>query len=461
MDQGPRAGLAVLENNLDIHAHACGEYLLHELQTGVSAEVVAKDLLSKYLVRATMQRVVAYRHYREQLGEYWTAEHLERLHWDFLYSLVSLHKTLGRSQNRTSPHGRVRGMQELTAARVSLCQELGLSEELVPLENLGAFFGRHERHARLPLMYADASVVKDAVPRSVVEAYEKTFLGEDLPETAFLSMGTAGAGSYERAMAVARDSKYIVFPKASADACLVVAYSLLKCALVFARQAWQGTRLTPIQATWAPKYDLPDFRFWVMYGSWSSCKACGSYFFNDKHFSEAVYQDQVTSTTPGLLAAHRRGVPDDPVCHASGRVGISSRWWYLPGMYTPSVERCHCCSGAETSGALLTRRMAERSTGPVVSTTRELYRIPVVAKSGGQAKECVSWPRYFRLRPGRPKYARVDRGGAARTGHSRIEDRREKGGVWCCPPIQLEEGGPLAGVLQEGAGHFQLLTTNY
>ena len=91
--KAPAQALAVLENNLDIHAHACGEYLLHELQTGVSAEVVAKDLLSKYLVRATMQRVVAYRHYREQLGEYWTAEHLERLHWDFLYSLVSLHKT--------------------------------------------------------------------------------------------------------------------------------------------------------------------------------------------------------------------------------------------------------------------------------------------------------------------------------------------------------------------------------
>ncbi len=181
--KAPAQALAVLENNLDIHAHACGEYLLHELQTGVSAEVVAKDLLSKYLVRATMQRVVAYRHYREQLGEYWTAEHLERLHWDFLYSQVSLHKTLGRAKMRSdSQHGRVRGMQELTAARVSLCQELVLSEELVPLENLRVFFGRHERHARLPLMYADASVVKDAVPAPSWKRMKKPFLERTCPK---------------------------------------------------------------------------------------------------------------------------------------------------------------------------------------------------------------------------------------------------------------------------------------
>ncbi len=132
-----------------------------------------------------------------------------------------------------------------------------------------------------------------------------------------------------------------------------------------------------------------------MYGSWSLCQACGSYFFNDKYFSEAVYQDQVTSTTPDLLAAHRRGVPDDPVCHAPGEVGVSSRWWYLPGMYSPSVDRCHCCTGAESGGEALTRRMAGSSTGPVVSRTGELYRIPLVVKSGGEAKECVSWPRYW------------------------------------------------------------------
>ena len=84
-------------------------------------------------------------------------------------------------------------------------------------------------------------VVKDTVSRSAVEAYEKTFLATDLPGTAFMSV--AGSASYDRAMAVARDDKRIVFPKASADACLVAAYSLLKCQEVFARQGWQCSLL--------------------------------------------------------------------------------------------------------------------------------------------------------------------------------------------------------------------------
>ena len=76
-------------------------------------------------------------------------------------------------------------------------------------------------------------------------------------------------------------------------------------------------------------------------------------------------------------------------------MGVSSRWWYLPGMYNPVVERCRCCSGKESSGQKLTRRMAESVSGPVVGATGQLYRIPLVDQSGDEAKECISWPRYL------------------------------------------------------------------
>ena len=83
-----------------MHSHACGEYVLEQLQNGVSAETVAEQLLSQYLVRTTQERVVAYRRYREQLGLYWTCAKLEQHHWEFLYSQVSLGKKLGVSQKK-------------------------------------------------------------------------------------------------------------------------------------------------------------------------------------------------------------------------------------------------------------------------------------------------------------------------------------------------------------------------
>ena len=88
----------------------------------------------------------------------------------------------------------------------------------------------------------------------------------------------------------------------------------------------------------------------VFYGSWSQCQACGSFDFNDTYFSRRVYQMRETSHSPEAIAAHRRRVPDDPVVHCHGELGVSSRWWYLPGMYKPIVAKCHCCDGAETDG---------------------------------------------------------------------------------------------------------------
>ena len=41
-----------------------------------------------------LKRVLAYRHYREERGDYWTSQHLERWRWDYLYSQVSFEKEL-------------------------------------------------------------------------------------------------------------------------------------------------------------------------------------------------------------------------------------------------------------------------------------------------------------------------------------------------------------------------------
>ena len=98
---------------------------------------------------------------------------------------------------------------------------------------------------------------------------------------------------------------------------------------------------------------------------------------------------------PFLWERHSRAVPDDPVVHAFGKVGVSSRWWYLPGMFSPTVETCRCCTGKESAGQKLTRRMGEAVSGPVVGASGELYRIPVVDLSGHEAKQCVTWPRYL------------------------------------------------------------------
>jgi hypothetical protein len=101
--------------------------------------------------------------------------------------------------------------------------------------------------------------------------------------------------------------------------------------------------LTPLQRMWPDSFPKEDFAFWVKYGSWSFCPSCRSFFFNDKYFKERVYLNTATSMSPEAMAAHRRSTPDDPIEHASGSVGVSSRWWYLPGMYRPQ-QQCGRCT---------------------------------------------------------------------------------------------------------------------
>ena len=168
-----------------------------------------------------------------------------------------------------------------------------------------------------------------------MQAYNRTFRGTSLPNDAFQLLktrGPAGSGSYGRAQLVAARSKVIVFPLSSADACLVIAYNRLKCQEVYNDMAWLSSVLILIQREWPDKYVTTDFDFWVKYGSWSCCDACGSFHFNAKYFRDTVYHNSGQSNNPELVRIHHQAVPADPKQHSPGHVGVSSRWWYLPGM---------------------------------------------------------------------------------------------------------------------------------
>jgi hypothetical protein len=142
-------------------------------------------------------------------------------------------------------------------------------------------------------------------------------------------------------------------------------------------------------------------------------------FFNDSYFADALYQDRVTSATPDLLSMARRLVPSDPLEHSHGQVGISSRWWYLPGMFKPQFKCGHCTerptdavkkNDSQTNGTFLAavmrkrkeqyeaarKKSAEGGAGQDVIKSGELYRMPSIdtASAKDLAPECAFWPRY-------------------------------------------------------------------
>ena len=154
----------------DIHSHACGEYVLDRLQNGGNAEDVVAELLSKYLVTSTKERVLAYRFYREQRGKYWTTAKLEQHHWEFLYDRVSVGSQLARLKGTR----RAKDEGGIVSVREALCKEIHVAEELIPLHNLRVFYRNHETHARLPFLYPEARIFKDTVACKLVEAYRAT-----------------------------------------------------------------------------------------------------------------------------------------------------------------------------------------------------------------------------------------------------------------------------------------------
>ena len=169
-----------------------------------------------------------------------------------------------------------------------------------------------------------------------------SFSREAIADTAKDSILVRDREFEEKTEAVASAAQLLVFPLAAARAAFNMAYVMLRCVALFAGQCWSRSHVSESQRQFSPPYPRVDFDFWVKYGSWSQCESCGSFHFNDRYFRQFVYQSQGTSAKPDKLAAYRRQVPSAPVEHGPGNVGISSRWWYLPGMYKPAAHCTWC-----------------------------------------------------------------------------------------------------------------------
>ena len=68
--EAPGQQLAVFRSSEEIYAHPCGEYVLDQLQRGVSPEDLLRVLFQEYLVQTDRFKLLAYRRFREQLGDY-------------------------------------------------------------------------------------------------------------------------------------------------------------------------------------------------------------------------------------------------------------------------------------------------------------------------------------------------------------------------------------------------------
>lgn len=131
-------------------------------------------------------------------------------------------------------------------------------------------------------------------------------------------------------------------------------------------------------------------------------------------------EDRQTSSSPDLLSSVRRISPSDPCVHSPADVGVTSRWWYLSGMYKPEFQCGHCtkrvnipvsASSSAPAGKLLLEMMRRKrkekyeaagiassggGSGQDVVKSGELYRIPCndLSSKKSLAHECIFFPRY-------------------------------------------------------------------
>jgi len=96
-------------------------------------------------------------------------------------------------------------------------------------------------------------------------------------------------------------------------------------------------------------------------------------------------------------------------------VGVSSRWWYLSGMYHPEAHCGQCVkpdvAEEAAAGETFLQRMARHrkrkyeaagassacgEAGQSVVASKELYRVPCVDLSSRHrlSSNCIFWPRY-------------------------------------------------------------------
>ena len=106
------------------------------------------ELLREYLVHVSVQRLAAYRQYREETFEYVTARKLEAWHWEALYAMVTA-DTLAATPRHAHLVQRRAYLEQCRSQRTQLCDAVGIAEERVPLEALTEFCKRHLCHAKL------------------------------------------------------------------------------------------------------------------------------------------------------------------------------------------------------------------------------------------------------------------------------------------------------------------------
>lgn len=166
-------------------AHSCGEYVLDQLQRGVSPDDIVQVLLQEYLVKTHRFRLLAYRRFCEHRGDSWTLEHLERAHWEYHYQQTPLGED-NRFAGMSLHHNKLIGIH------VSFCEHADIAEELVPLRVLRTFYLKHGEPAALPHQCPGATLVKDSLPAQLIEAYCKVLRGRTLPSLGSSCISTYG-----------------------------------------------------------------------------------------------------------------------------------------------------------------------------------------------------------------------------------------------------------------------------
>ena len=169
----------VFRSSEEILAHPCGEYVLDQLQRGVSPEVVLQVLLQEYLVRTDRFRLLAYRRFCEQHGDYWTLEHLELRYWEYLYELRLETADLCKQREMDRGSGRFHPTK-LARMHSVFCAHANIAEELVPLRVFESFYTKHGPQAALPHQYPGSVLVKGSLAIEVVEAYSAPLRGRTL-----------------------------------------------------------------------------------------------------------------------------------------------------------------------------------------------------------------------------------------------------------------------------------------
>ena len=75
-------------------------------------------------MQASEQRLVAYRRYREESFEYWSARKLEAWHWEALHAMVTLETSAVAAQWKALAKNRV--VQQCSIQRAQLCEAAGI-----------------------------------------------------------------------------------------------------------------------------------------------------------------------------------------------------------------------------------------------------------------------------------------------------------------------------------------------